>query len=133
MPRWRLQVLLASIVEVPRALAFGVAVFPFVRELIIVFVLWLLLLRRYGGARPQLMTLCLLVVGLYLLREGGKEYLKPALWKQLSGLLFMGGGLACGFVWAARNARLAADEMSEVEGPNAGPPCKDLSKADVEG
>lgn len=128
-----LDVTLRAIVEVPRALAFGIAVFPFLRELIIVFVFWLLVLRRYGGAGSQLMTLCLFVVGLYLLREGGKEYLKPALWKQLSGLLLLGGGLVCGFVWAARNARLAAREMSEVIGPSEGPSCKDLSKAEVEG
>lgn len=124
---------LRAIVEVPRALAFGIAVFPFLRELIIVFVLWLLVLRRDGGARRQLMTLSLFVVGLYLLREGGKEYLKPTLWKQLSGLLFMGGGLACSFVWAARNARPAANGMSEIVGPNEESSCKDLSKVDVDG
>lgn len=128
-----LDVTLHAIGEVPRALGLGIAVFPFLRELIIVFVMWLLLLRRYGGARSQVSTLLLLVVGLYLLREGGKVYLKPEVWKQFSGVLLMCGGLACSFVWAARNARRAADEMSEIVGPSAGPSCKDLSKADVEG
>ena len=66
-------------------------------------------------------------------REGGMEYLKPALWKQLSGLLIMAGGLACSFVWAARNARPAANEMFEIVGPNTGSSCKDLSKVDVDG
>lgn len=128
-----LQVTFQAIGEVPRALGLGIAVFPFTRELVIVFVMWLLLLRRHGGASCYVTTLLLFVVGLYVLREGGKVYLKPEVWKQFSGVLLMSGGLACCFVWAGRNARRAGNEMSEIAGPSAGPSCKDLSKADVEG
>ena len=105
---------------------------PFPRELIIVFVMWVLLLRRYGGASCYVTALLLFVLGLYVLREGGKVYLKPEVWKQFSGILLMSGGLACCFVWAGRNARRTGNEVSEIVGPSAGPSCKDLSKADVE-
>ena len=128
-----LQVTLQAIGEVPRALGLGIAVFPFLRELIIVFVMWLLLLRPCGGASCYVTALLLFVLGLYLLREGGKVYLRPEVWKQFSGFLLMCSGLACCFFWAGRNARRARSEVSELVGSGAGTSCKDLSKDDVEG
>lgn len=126
-------VTLQAIGQLPQALGLGIAVFPFPRELILVLVMWLLLLRRRGGAYCYVTALLLFVSGLYLLREGGRFYLRPEVWKQLSGLLLMIGGLSCCFVWAGRNARRSVEEVSDSVGSGAEIPCKDLSKADVEG
>lgn len=74
-----------GLVELPRATAYGVAVFPPARELILVAVAWVLLLGGAGYAR-SVAALLLLVGGLFLMRHGGHNYQKPLLWAELAGL-----------------------------------------------
>lgn len=96
-----------AVSELPRAMAYGVAVFPIVRELIIVIVLWWLLLRRKGGALCGSIALAGFVVGLILLRMGGEAYLRPTLWLQWSGFACLTAGVASLMVWGSYNARRA--------------------------
>jgi len=63
-----------ALLQLPKAVAFGVAVFPFGREIIIAVVLWLLLINRRSGAVWNVVALGLIVGGLVLLRFGGANY-----------------------------------------------------------
>ncbi len=78
--------------------AFGVAVFPFTRELIILIVLWLLLIRSRTSWSIKLMSLWCLVCGLALVRAGGANYLKPNLEAQLLGCANLILGIAVHFI-----------------------------------
>ena len=93
--------------EIPRAMAYGLGVFPLGRELIIIAALWLLLLRRGGRVAPAVVGLAALVGGLVLVRVGSKVYLHPTVWMQWLGVTVFVGGLAALLWWAPRNARLA--------------------------
>jgi len=73
----------AGLFELPRATAYGVAVFPPERELILVAAAWLLLLGGAGYARSAT-SLLLLVGGLFMIRYGGSDYWDPLLWTQVS-------------------------------------------------
>ncbi|MFQ5462333.1 MAG: hypothetical protein ACE5E5_06860 [Phycisphaerae bacterium] len=100
-----LRVNYAALAELPRALAYGIAVFPFGREMIIVLVGWYLMLRSRGGKVCGLCALVFMVNGLLLLRAGGREYLHPSWLLQWAGLANFGlGGLALA-VFGAINAR----------------------------
>ncbi len=86
----------------PRALAFGVAVFPWPREALVLVVLWLTLLHPRLGRRRAALSAALLIGALVLLRRGG------AYWHQPGGLL-LGAGLlafvaALGVAWAPRRS-----------------------------
>jgi hypothetical protein len=98
---------LEGLTELPRGLAFGIAVFPLLRELIILGVMWLLLLRRGGGILPSIVGLALLIAGLFLLRAGSKEYGDPKTWMQLLGLAGLTAGAVVLLLWARFNARRA--------------------------
>jgi len=98
---------LSALTEVPRAFSYGVAVFPLFRELIILAVLWLLLLRRGGGTMASAVGFACFGTGLALLRAGGRDYTDPTLWMQWLGLACIVGGLATLLLWAKRNARKA--------------------------
>ncbi len=103
-----LEIRLPSIVDSLKALAFGVAVFPRGRELIIVFALWLLLLRRNGGVACSLISLALLIAGLLLTRNASRIYQTPIVWMQLTGAAAVLAGTFGQLIWARRNARLAS-------------------------
>lgn len=95
----------AALTQLPRALAYGVAAFPFVRELIVLVVLWLLLLRRGGGVGCSLIALALLLDGLLFLRVGSVNHRFPIVWMQV---LALAHGLAAFWsmlIWARQNAR----------------------------
>jgi hypothetical protein len=89
--------------QVPRALAYGIAPFPLGRELIVLGMLWLLLLRCPGideRNRSRQMWwvrslggLVLLLSGLLLLRMGGRDYLQPTGWMQLVGVVSIAAGV----------------------------------------
>ncbi len=96
---WRLQA--DALIELPRSFAFGVAVFPLLRELSLVFVLWLLLLRAKGAVLWSLGGLVCFLVALLLLRSGGRHYESPILWMQWLAL----AGLVGGFIVLAFCAR----------------------------
>ena len=102
-----LQVNWAALSEIPRATAYGVAVFPAFRELIILTMLWFLLLQRRSGALPGAVGLAALAGGLFLIRAGGATYLDPTAWMQWLGAVTFIVGLAALLVWAPRNARAA--------------------------
>lgn len=107
-----LRVQWASLAEIPRATAFGVGVFPLGREMIILSMLWLLLLRRGGGVIPSAVGLSALTCGLVILRAGSYAYLHPTVWMQWLGLTIFVGGLAALLFWVPRNARVACRTMS---------------------
>lgn len=86
-----------TLMNLPRALAFSVAVFPLARELIVTVVLWALLLRPGVNARTTACGGIALVVGLLVLRHGGQHWMKPVAWMQWLGLLLCGG--AIGMLW----------------------------------
>ena len=113
-----LQVQVGAFSQLPRALAYGVAPFPLVRELIVVTMVWLLLLHEAG--RPvdrlgawgrwvrHLAALATLVAGLLLLRIGGRDYYHPTGWMQLAGVVAIVAGIAALLGWgrAARRSAL---------------------------
>ncbi len=96
-----------ALAELPKALAFGVAVFPLPRELIVVAVLSLLLLRRGGGVLCSLGGPALLLLGLMFLRAGGEDYHQPSLWMQWVGFASLLAGFATLLLWAGHKARNA--------------------------
>jgi hypothetical protein len=105
-----------TLMNLPRALAYSVAVFPLGRELIVTAVFWALLLRPgtpkkisvYGGA--------LLVVGLLVVRHGGQNWMKPVPWMQWLGLLLWAATVV--MLWY--DARRAARRTRPASGEPAG-------------
>ncbi len=97
-----------ALAELPKALAYGVAVFPRPRELIVLVVMWLLLLRRGGGVLCSLGGLALFLLGLEFIRAGGEDYYAPTLWLQWAGFAGLVAGFATLLLWGGRNARNAA-------------------------
>ncbi|MHC4698574.1 MAG: transglutaminase-like domain-containing protein [Planctomycetota bacterium] len=97
-----------ALAQLPRALAYSIAPFPLPRELILVFVAWLLMLRPHGGVYCNVVALVLLLAGLLFLRAGGKDHLNPVLWQQFVGVANMLAALAALLVWARQNAGIAA-------------------------
>jgi len=95
--------------QVARAVAYGIAPFPLVRELIVLGVLWWLLLRPGGGALCASAALVLLLNGLIILRLAGADYRNPNVAMQMAGLLNVLGALAVLLVWGPRRVRRAAN------------------------
>lgn len=88
----------SALTQLPRAAAYGVAVFPLSRELVILAVAWLLLLPIQGRAARNLVGLALLVGGLILLRVGSSNYGHPSSWTQIAGLVLLMSGTASAMV-----------------------------------
>ncbi|MGD2108730.1 MAG: transglutaminase domain-containing protein [Phycisphaerae bacterium] len=76
-----------ALTSVPRSLAFGIAVFPLTRELIVAAVLWLLMRRPGTRAMTGWFSLLLLLGGLLLIRVGSHDHRNAQLMVQLIGLL----------------------------------------------
>ena len=85
---------LAGLAELPRAFAYGLAVFPVLREVILLVIAWGLMLSRGGGVWRGAAALALLVLGLLMLRNGGAVYDAPTVLVQLSGVVTMSAGPA---------------------------------------
>ncbi len=96
-----------ALIQTPNALGLGIAVFPLIRELIILVVLWLLLLRPQESVPRNSIMLVLLVVGLLLLRAGGRQYGHPVAWLQILGLAIMLMGFVLPWVGTKGRARAA--------------------------
>ncbi len=92
-----------AIGELMRGAAFGVAVFPLARELIILSVLWLLLIPTDAGAGRVLLGLLSLLAGLFLLRSSSRDYRAPVIWMQWSGVMCL--AIALAVLWLWRSAR----------------------------
>ncbi len=88
-----------GLAELPRAVAFGVSVFPLTREVILVVVLWLLLLDRRVGRLTALVSLTLLFAGLLAIRFGAQNPNLATTWTTLLGTAVMLGAIALPFVF----------------------------------
>ncbi|MFQ5495452.1 MAG: hypothetical protein ACE5EX_08730 [Phycisphaerae bacterium] len=66
--------------EIPESVAYGTAVFPLGRELIVLVIAWWLLLRTGGSRRVAVASLVCLVAGLLVLRAGGQDYWAQVRW-----------------------------------------------------
>lgn len=93
-----------TLLNVPRAVGYGIGCFPLLRELILVLVIWLALLRP--GVRPAYAWLggWLLVEGLLKLRVGGRHAVDAFNTWQLIGLAEIAVAVAIVY-WAGRRAR----------------------------
>jgi hypothetical protein len=86
----------AALANLPSATAYGVAVFPTIRELLILAAAWLLLLRRTGWIAASI-SLVFFLIGLWSLRVGGAGYPHPNLlleWASI-GSFFAGLAIIC--------------------------------------
>jgi hypothetical protein len=108
----------------PKALAYSIAPFPLLRELIVLAVLWLLLAGAGTGWRARGVCAVVMLEGLLFLRAGGADWKKPIVWAQWWGVLHLTAAVAylllCG--WrarraAARTARGAAPESTDPPEP----------------
>ena len=102
--RWK------TLTNLPRAMAYGVSPFPLWRELIVLTVVWLALLRPGIGRAYGAVGALLLVEGLLKLRLGGHDWQHPILWLQLVGTL----ELVAAFVLLSAAGRRAARRSSSV-------------------
>lgn len=99
--------------QVPRALAFGIAVFPKWREMIVLAAMFLLLV----GPRPRwhlsFALLCAAGLGLLVLRNGGADWRAPIVWKQLLGAVLIAASAGAMFVVHRRSRK----EPGSAEAP----------------
>ncbi|HUU84113.1 MAG TPA: transglutaminase-like domain-containing protein [Phycisphaerae bacterium] len=98
----------------PRALGYSVAPFPLIRELIVLGVLWLVLLRPGVGRRVGIICAAVMLEGLMFLRVGGVDWKDPVVWAQWWGLLHLVGGVFVLFVlgWRATRAGRRASAIA---------------------
>ena len=73
--KWLIGVGIAE--TLPRSLAYSISPFPLGRELIVLLVIWLLLLRRGIGWRTPLICLLVMFDGLMFLRLAGADWRNP--------------------------------------------------------
>jgi len=104
-----LQIQWSALVELPRGSMYGLAVFPLIRELIVVIVGWWLMLRGDRGIIRSLAALALLCGGLLILREGGRDYFHPIRWMQILGAVTIA---AATLLLLFRNRRSKRQEVS---------------------
>ena len=75
----------------PQALGYSVSPFPLIRELIVLAVLWMLLLRPGVGWRARVACAVVMLEGLLFLRVGGANWKAPTAWAQWWGLVHLAG------------------------------------------
>ena len=100
----------------PQALAYSVSPFPLMRELIVLAVVWLVLLRPGVTWSMRLLCAALMIEGLLFLRAGGTNWKRPVVWAQWWGVLHLAAALSILFYWgwrAGRSSR-AADQTSSA-------------------
>ena len=83
-----------ALAQLPRAFAYGIGPFPLARELILVAVAWLLMLRSGTGASRSIVALIFLVAGLLILKAGARDYHAPVVWQQFLGAANIAFGAA---------------------------------------
>ncbi len=105
-----LRVRLSALTELPKALAYGSAVFPLIRELVILVVLWVLLLRSEHEFSVRASGLVCLLTGLFILRAGGQDYRAPVPFLQWTGLVMLLGGVGWLLFLRKRRTREPANE-----------------------
>jgi hypothetical protein len=97
-----------------RALAYGVAPFPFIRELIILGMLWWLVLPGKAGLGRPVLSLVFLVNGLLFLRSGGRDYYAPTEWMQIVGLVNILAGLVVVWIRPKANVQACGETAQDV-------------------
>ena len=103
------------VLDLPKTLAMGIAVFPLYREAILVLASWLLMIGRGVRVRDTLLWLALLVIGLLLIREGGHPR-HPHIGKDWLGFTIWAAALAALVVQARRVCRASTSTLpSKVE------------------
>lgn len=107
----------SGFMEIPKASAYGVAIFPLIRELIVAGVLWLLLIRNHGGRVCNLITLSVFTGGLLLLRLGGKNYHHPVYWQEGLGALVMLLAIIILILWSRKNVLHSSDHALSGNNP----------------
>ena len=99
-----LQVQWSALGELPRGLLYGIAVFPLIRQLIVLVVGWWLMLRSNSGIVRSLAALALLCGGLLILRVGGSDYYNPIRWLQILGAVSIAAAVCLLLVRSRRRA-----------------------------
>ncbi len=103
------------VLDLPKTLAMGIAVFPLYREAILVVASWLLMVGRGVRVRDTLLWLALLVIGLLLIREGGHPR-HPHIGKDWLGFTIWAAALVALVVQARRVCRASTSTLpSKVE------------------
>ena len=97
----------------PRSLAYGISPFPLGRELVVLAVLWIVLLRPGVGWPAKLICLLIMVDGLLVLRGGGANWRRPDAAVQLWGLGQIIGPIAALLILGRRPGR--ADPATATE------------------
>ena len=72
----------STIANLPRAMAYGVAVFPWPREAVLIVAVWLMALGRGWSVLRAGVMLGLLAGGLWCMRLGGSRPYDPSVWLQ---------------------------------------------------
>ena len=98
----------------PRGMAYGLAVFPLLRELIIVFVAGLLMYRPGVSFRRVILSTILLLIGLGLLRYGGAGWRNPVVWALWCGLALIVAAVLVGFLRKS-NRTTVGDNVDETK------------------
>ena len=88
-----------------RATSFGLAVFPFGRELIVVLVMWWLLRWRGGGRAAGLVALLLMLDGLLIVRLAGRHHFDAQPLGETIGWLNIAAGILLLATWCRYRAR----------------------------
>jgi len=112
-PKFRLRGLL----ELPKSTAFGVAVFPLMRELIVLGVLGLMLVDRNRRAISQGFRLAIMTAALIALRYASVDYRQQILWLQALAVVAI---VACIVVQTRRpTCEISSSTSSTERPPNA--------------
>ncbi len=82
-----------GLLDLPKSIAFGIAVFPWPRELVVLLVLWWLLLDHRVRWRARLLAMGLLIAGLFLMRGSSRDFRHGILWMQCMAVAVMLGGM----------------------------------------
>jgi len=105
-----------GLLELPKAFAYGVAVFPWVREVILLFVTWILLLGPGVGLWRAFIGWVFFAVALPAIRYGGYEYLKPRVEYQWIGLAALMLGFTVMMIGPRRRAsQLVAPPVTSTD------------------
>ena len=97
----------------PTALGYSISPFPLVRELIVLAVAWLLLLRAGVPWPTRLACAAIMLEGLLFLRIGGADWKNPVVWAQWWGIAHLAGPVGY-LMYRGRRTALT------VENTNAG-------------
>lgn len=78
-----------AFLQLPDVLAYGIAVFPWPREAIVLTVAWWLLLNRRSSRRVALVAAASLLAALVLIRWSGDDYWRPVRWARWCGVALL--------------------------------------------